>query len=275
MPRPHHRQRTMSVFSATVSISPRAWTAMGRSGSAVRPTHWARRPRVRWSAAPTRWPPSEQPSGSASSDRRPAPLLSSCRQVLALGGLTLGVAAVTVTGLGGPAWADSAADVVLVPVGASPVAVLPGVGVQPAAFPQQLAGQVQHTGGDLPAGTEVAVTYDPRPKPARAGPAADDGRLRRRPYLVRAGRGAARHRGRLTRVRAPGPHGQAAQVRGGRHPALLVHRGRRRAPVLHVYELDEPTGVYAPAGIFRGTLKRPVPFEISLDLDKLIPPRGN
>lgn len=45
------------------------------------------------------------------------------------------------------------------------------------------------------------------------------------------------------------------------------------APVVHVYELDEPTGVYAPAGIFRGTLKRPVPFEISLDLDQLTPPK--
>ncbi|MFF8899941.1 Uma2 family endonuclease [Streptomyces lydicus] len=47
------------------------------------------------------------------------------------------------------------------------------------------------------------------------------------------------------------------------------------APVVHVYELDEPTRSYAPAGIFRGTLKRPVPFEISLDLDKLTPPRSN
>ncbi|MFI6549001.1 hypothetical protein ACIBO9_37725 [Streptomyces prunicolor] len=85
------------------------------------------------------------------------------RQVLVLGGLALGVGAVTVAGLSGPAWADSAAaDVVLVPVGASPVVVLPGVGVQPAAFPRQLAVQVQHAGTDLPAGTEVAVTYDPR-----------------------------------------------------------------------------------------------------------------
>jgi hypothetical protein len=61
--------------------------------------------------------------------------------------------------------------VVLVPVGASPVVVLPGVGVQPAAFPRQLAVQVQHAGTDLPAGTEVAVTYDPRlysPLPAAA-----------------------------------------------------------------------------------------------------------
>ncbi|MEV7377807.1 Uma2 family endonuclease [Streptomyces lydicus] len=47
------------------------------------------------------------------------------------------------------------------------------------------------------------------------------------------------------------------------------------APVVHVYELDEPTRSYAPAGIFRGALKRPVPFEISLDLDKLTPPRSN
>lgn len=85
------------------------------------------------------------------------------RQVLVLGGLTLGVGALTVAGPIGPAWADSAAgDVELVPVGASPVAVLPGVGVQPAAFPRQLAVQVKHAGADLPAGTEVALTYDPR-----------------------------------------------------------------------------------------------------------------
>jgi Uma2 family endonuclease len=45
------------------------------------------------------------------------------------------------------------------------------------------------------------------------------------------------------------------------------------APVVHVYELDKPTRSYAPAGIFRGTLERRVPFEISLDLDKLTPPR--
>ncbi|MEV0048922.1 Uma2 family endonuclease [Saccharopolyspora shandongensis] len=44
--------------------------------------------------------------------------------------------------------------------------------------------------------------------------------------------------------------------------------------VVHVYELDGPTGVYAPAGIFRGTLQRPVPFEISVDLDRLTPRRS-
>ncbi|WP_327304797.1 Uma2 family endonuclease [Streptomyces sp. NBC_01298] len=47
------------------------------------------------------------------------------------------------------------------------------------------------------------------------------------------------------------------------------------APVVHVFELEEPAGAYAPAGIFRGTLRRPVPFEISLDLDKLTPPRSS
>lgn len=77
--------------------------------------------------------------------------------------MRLGVGAVTVAGLG-PAWADTAAaaGVELVPVGASPVAVLPGVGVQPAAFPRQLAVQVKHAGTDLPAGTQVAISYDPR-----------------------------------------------------------------------------------------------------------------
>ncbi|MCZ1007666.1 Uma2 family endonuclease [Streptomyces lydicus] len=44
-------------------------------------------------------------------------------------------------------------------------------------------------------------------------------------------------------------------------------------PAVHVYELDEPTRSYAPAGIFRHTLQRPLPFEISLDLDKLAPGR--
>jgi hypothetical protein len=85
------------------------------------------------------------------------------RQVLVLGGLTLGAGAVNVAGLGGTAYADSTTgDVTLVPVGASPIVVLPGVGVQPAAFPRQLAVQVQHAGTDLPAGIEVAITYDPR-----------------------------------------------------------------------------------------------------------------
>lgn len=44
-------------------------------------------------------------------------------------------------------------------------------------------------------------------------------------------------------------------------------------PAVHVYELDEPTRSYAPAGIFRHALKRSLPFEISLDLDKLTPGR--
>lgn len=43
------------------------------------------------------------------------------------------------------------------------------------------------------------------------------------------------------------------------------------APVVHAYELDGPTGVYAPAGIFRGTFQRPVPFEVAVDLNALVP----
>lgn len=46
------------------------------------------------------------------------------------------------------------------------------------------------------------------------------------------------------------------------------------APLVHVYELDEPTGAYAPAGIFRHALQRDVPFDIGLDLDKLTPRKG-
>ncbi|MFF1873423.1 Uma2 family endonuclease [Streptomyces sp. CB03911] len=45
------------------------------------------------------------------------------------------------------------------------------------------------------------------------------------------------------------------------------------APVVHVYELDAPTTAYAPAGIFRGRLERPVPFPVAIDLDGLVPAR--
>ncbi|MER5865347.1 Uma2 family endonuclease [Kitasatospora sp. NPDC002040] len=49
----------------------------------------------------------------------------------------------------------------------------------------------------------------------------------------------------------------------------LIEREDNR-PVVHVYELDRPTGGYAPAGIFRGELARPVPFPVTLDLDVLL-----
>jgi Uma2 family endonuclease len=49
--------------------------------------------------------------------------------------------------------------------------------------------------------------------------------------------------------------------------------GESGVPVAHVYELDEPTTAYVPAGIFRGKLHRPVPFDIVLDLDALAPRR--
>ncbi|WP_398655132.1 hypothetical protein [Streptomyces kanamyceticus] len=40
---------------------------------------------------------------------------------------------------------------------------------------------------------------------------------------------------------------------------------------MHAYELDGPTGSYAPAGIFRHALQQSVPFEITLERDKLTP----
>ncbi|WNV82369.1 Uma2 family endonuclease [Umezawaea sp. Da 62-37] len=49
--------------------------------------------------------------------------------------------------------------------------------------------------------------------------------------------------------------------------------GEGTMPVVHVYELDQPTGAYAPAGIFRETLRRTLPFEIDLDLNALFPKR--
>jgi Uma2 family endonuclease len=45
-------------------------------------------------------------------------------------------------------------------------------------------------------------------------------------------------------------------------------------PVIHVYERDEPTRAYAPAGIFRESLRRPFPFPIGLDVRGLAPARS-
>ncbi|WP_327236015.1 Uma2 family endonuclease [Streptomyces sp. NBC_01317] len=45
------------------------------------------------------------------------------------------------------------------------------------------------------------------------------------------------------------------------------------SPVVHVYELDEPTATYVPTGIFRDSLHVALPFEVTLDLGKLTPPR--
>ncbi|MBP2320814.1 Uma2 family endonuclease [Kibdelosporangium banguiense] len=41
-------------------------------------------------------------------------------------------------------------------------------------------------------------------------------------------------------------------------------------PVVHVYELDEPTRAYVAASIFRSKLEVQVPFPITLDLDNLV-----
>ncbi|MCY1140750.1 Uma2 family endonuclease [Actinoplanes sp. Pm04-4] len=45
-------------------------------------------------------------------------------------------------------------------------------------------------------------------------------------------------------------------------------------PVVHAYELDEPTRSYAPTGIHRNGLSTGVPFPIELDLRKLVPGRN-
>ncbi|PSL54307.1 Uma2 family endonuclease [Saccharothrix carnea] len=42
-------------------------------------------------------------------------------------------------------------------------------------------------------------------------------------------------------------------------------------PVVHVYELDEPSKAYVATGIFRDSLNVTVPFEIDIDLAELIP----
>jgi Uma2 family endonuclease len=56
---------------------------------------------------------------------------------------------------------------------------------------------------------------------------------------------------------------------GVRHYWLIEEAEEVNRPVAHVYELDEPTRAYAPAGIFRGKLELSVPFPITVDLDSL------
>jgi Uma2 family endonuclease len=45
------------------------------------------------------------------------------------------------------------------------------------------------------------------------------------------------------------------------------------SPVVHAYELDEPTRSYVATGIHRRELRTTTPFEIKLDLDRLVPGR--
>ncbi|MEU4559802.1 Uma2 family endonuclease [Actinoplanes sp. NPDC023936] len=45
------------------------------------------------------------------------------------------------------------------------------------------------------------------------------------------------------------------------------------SPVVHAYELDEPTRAYAPSGIHRHELRTTTPFAIEIDLDGLVPGR--
>ncbi|MEV0897652.1 Uma2 family endonuclease [Actinoplanes sp. NPDC049802] len=44
-------------------------------------------------------------------------------------------------------------------------------------------------------------------------------------------------------------------------------------PVVQAYELDGPTRAYVATGIHRGALRCPVPFDIDIDLDGLVPRR--
>jgi Uma2 family endonuclease len=58
---------------------------------------------------------------------------------------------------------------------------------------------------------------------------------------------------------------------GIRHYWLVEDEDEADGPVVHVYELDEPTRSYAPTGLFRDSLHVALPFEIDIDLAKLMP----
>lgn len=75
----------------------------------------------------------------------------------------------------------------------------------------------------------------------------------------------SRHRDRTVKL------GKFAEA-GIRHYWLLDEENGRT--VAHVFELEESTRSYAPAGIFRGELTREVPFPVTVDLDGLFPATG-
>lgn len=56
---------------------------------------------------------------------------------------------------------------------------------------------------------------------------------------------------------------------GSRHYWLVEDEAD--GPVVHVYGVDDPTTSYAPTGVFRDSLHVTVPFEIDIDLAKLMP----
>jgi Uma2 family endonuclease len=58
---------------------------------------------------------------------------------------------------------------------------------------------------------------------------------------------------------------------GIKHYWLIEEEADR--PVAHVYELNERTGAYSLAGIFRSTLELTVPFPVTVDLSILFPIR--
>ncbi|MET8701877.1 Uma2 family endonuclease [Kitasatospora sp. NPDC004723] len=57
-------------------------------------------------------------------------------------------------------------------------------------------------------------------------------------------------------------------------PHYWVIEEEEGLPVVHTYELDANVPAYAPAGIFRKRLERPVPFPLDIDLDALVPAPG-
>ncbi|HWS33565.1 MAG TPA: Uma2 family endonuclease [Actinoplanes sp.] len=56
-------------------------------------------------------------------------------------------------------------------------------------------------------------------------------------------------------------------------PHYWLIEDEAEAPAVHTYELDGPTRAHSPAGIFRDTLRRSLPFPIEIDLAGLLPRR--
>lgn len=150
------------------------------------------------------------------------------RQVLTVAGLTLGVGVVELAGLPARASAAPTDQVTLEPVAGQPVAVLSGDGAAPAACPRQLAVKILR-GVDLPAGTQLSVTFDPRVYAPLSAPV-----LTRQGRVVAAGSAVTTnpttglHTSTLTLSEAVPATGDLLAVLGTAHPLLYPYDLVRR-----------------------------------------------
>jgi hypothetical protein len=158
------------------------------------------------------------------------------RQILTLAGLTLGAGVVELGGLAGPAAAATGDEPTLQPIADSPVSVLSAAGAAAAAVPRQLAVRVVRP-ADLPAGSRIAITFDPRVYSPLTSPIVTrDGRPVAATRTVDIDPKTGLRTSAITLTEAVPAGGDMIAIVGTAHPLLFPHDLLRRpaAPTARV-----------------------------------------